>query len=108
MRNELEELSFDEDGNILTVDDMERIGTLGRFRSLQEAQSDLRRNFRNSICMCSSCGRADVDMYYNKTYDSWFCVDCVRGILNGYANMLAKKALGTYYCDDDDLGESFL
>jgi len=110
LNDEMEGLSFDEDENILTIDDMKRIGTLERFRSLQENQSDLRRAFRRSICKCSSCGRADLDMYYNKPYNSWFCLDCVQKIINGYANIITKKALGTYYCDDDDgdFGESFL
>ena len=107
LNDKLEDLSFDEDENILTIADMRRIGTLERFRSLQKAQSDLDVALRRSICSCSSCGRADVDMYYNKPYNSWFCLGCVQKIINGYANIITKKALGTYYCDEDDDDNDF-
>lgn len=109
--DEMEELDFDEEGHRIFINERTP-ENLKYYRSLQDTQSELRRNFRNSICMCRSCGRADLDMYYNRSYRTWFCVECVKGIINGYANIITKKALGTYYCgeddDDNDFEESFL
>jgi len=109
LRTEMRKLCFDEGGDFLTANQMKVIGILKIYHSLQRTQQDLREDFKRSICMCYTCGRIDLDMYCNHPYRTWFCVDCIPKIITEYTNMQVKKALGTYYCDDDDdFGGSFL
>ena len=109
LSTEMRRLRFDGEGKLLGPDEMKDADVLNIYHSLQRSQQDLREDFKRSICMCYTCGRIDLDMYYNRPYRSWFCVECVPVILTGYANIQIKKELDTYYCDDDndDFGESF-
>jgi hypothetical protein len=76
--------------------------TVKRFRELQQLNAHLNDISKRSICTCYNCGHSDADMYYNKPYATWFCLDCVAAIKKGRAIMQAKKAAGTYFCDEDD------
>ena len=105
----MEKLSFDEEGKLLGADEMEDKGTLKRFRSLQSTQQDLREDFRRSISMCYTCGRVDLDIYYNKPYDSWFCLECVQLYKKMHPKMKKKYANKdpVFYDFDEEFGESF-
>ena len=46
------------------------------FRVLQTERAKLGQVAKRSICQCFSCGKADRDMTYNKSYDSWYCTEC--------------------------------
>ncbi|MHA1670185.1 MAG: hypothetical protein ACTSV5_06345 [Promethearchaeota archaeon] len=110
LRDEMEKLRHDEGGKLLGANEMEDKGTLNRFRSLQSKQQDLRMDFELSICMCATCGQLDVDMYYNKTYDAWFCLECVK-LYKRMHPMMKKKYANkdpVYYDFDEEFGESFL
>ena len=109
-RAEMEKLCFDEEGNFLDVDQMKERGVLKIYHSLQRKQQDLTMDFGISICKCPTCGRIDVDMYYNKTYDSWFCLECVKLYRRMHPIMKKKYANKdpVYYDFDEEFGESFL
>ena len=110
LRGEMEKLRHDEEGKLLGADDMGDKGTLKRFRSLQSKQQDLTMDFGISICKCPTCGQIDKDMYYNKTFDSWFCLDCVKLYRRMHPIMKKKYANKdpVYYDFDEEFGESFL
>jgi len=107
LNNEMEDLRFDENNHRILISERSP-ENLKYYRLLQEIQSDLRENFKRSICICYSCGRAHLDMYYNKPYDSWFCLECVGKIRAGHAILQVKKKAGTYFCDPDYFGDTFL
>ena len=108
-RAEMEKLCVDERGNFLDVDQMKERGVLKVYHSFQQKQQDLREDFKRSICMCYTCGRADSDMYYNKPYDSWFCVECVKFFKVMHPKMKQKYVNKdpVYYDFDEDFGASF-
>ena len=108
--DEIEEMSFDREGNRLDVNDLEASGSLGRLRFLQLAQSELAEKIRLSICQCATCGRADRDMYYNKAYGAWWCTDCAGLFKTMHPYMKEKYADKNpkYYDYDEEFGKSFL
>ena len=107
IQDEMEEIDSDERGDSIPMDELAPL-QLKRFRELQRLQNENREIGNKSICMCYNCGRADQDMYYNRPYRAWFCVECVKFLRKGYAKMKAKKNRGEYMCDpDDEFGQSF-
>ena len=108
----MEKLSFDDANNLLSIDEMEKLGILKRFRSLQERQRDLREDFNRSICSCYICGRNDSDMEYLEKGSAlgepaWYCLNCVQLMRQGYTNEQVKKESGSYNCELDHSREPF-
>jgi len=108
--DEMEEIRFDKNDDHRILIEERSPENLKYYRSLQEAQQDLRENFRRSICMCYTCGRADLDMYYNKAYNAWWCVECVGMFRVMHPQMKEKYADKDprFYDFDEGFGESFL
>jgi hypothetical protein len=108
IHNEWRQIGSYNDDASKSVDDLTP-KELKRFRELQTLENNLRALLRSSIITCSQCGRLEGDRYYNKYSGHWYCLDCVKEIRRGLAKIKAKKAAGTYTCDDDDgFGDSFM
>lgn len=108
--DELEEMMFDKnDGHRVLISERSP-ENLKYYRSLQDERNQLRENIRMSICECASCGRADRDMYYNKTYDAWWCADCAGLFRTMHPHMKEKYANKDprFYDYDEEFGKSFL
>ncbi len=104
----LNNIRSDSNGSSRSVDEMTS-AELTRFRELQRREADLDLIFSASIVVCAQCGRLEGDRYYNKAWQRWYCLDCVKEIHKGHARIMAKKATGRYTCDDDGgFGKSFL
>ena len=73
--DEKEKISKYKDGTVKSVKNMSASEEM-HFRSLQNKQAKLRNISDKSICKCTTCGKADRDMTYNKAYDSWYCTEC--------------------------------
>lgn len=104
----LEEMRFNSKGRRITLDKLTE-SEIKHFRELQEFENNLGALLRSSIIACSQCGRLEGDRYYNQYSGHWYCLECVEEIRKGHAKIMAKKAAGTYTCDDDNgFGNTFL
>lgn len=108
--DEMERIDSNENGRLLTVEEMEEYGVLERYRFLQVAKNELSMRIKLSICQCATCGRADRDMYYNKTYNAWWCTDCAGLFKTMHPHMKEKYASKDprFYDYDEEFGKSFL
>ena len=108
--DKMEKIGSDDKGKALSVNEMKEKGVLGRFRFLQNERSELDEKVKLSICQCATCGRADLDMYYNKAYNAWWCVECVGMFRVMHPQMKEKYADKDprFFDFDEGFGESFL
>jgi hypothetical protein len=110
VNDELEKMKFDDtDGHRILIDERNP-ENLKYYRSLQSVKAELRESIRMSICECASCGRADRDMYYNKTYNAWWCTDCAGLFKTMHPHMKENYANKDprFYDYDEEFGKSFL
>jgi len=47
-----------------------------RLRELSRKIQDLKMAKRSAPLSCSTCSRVDIDLMYNPTVNSWYCVVC--------------------------------
>ncbi|MHA1317943.1 MAG: hypothetical protein ACTSO4_17330 [Promethearchaeota archaeon] len=46
------------------------------FRKLRKKINEIRNVTRESICMCTLCGKGDRDMTFNPVDQEWYCTQC--------------------------------
>jgi len=49
---------------------------LKHYRKIQDQVNKLSSAAGRSICKCTTCGKGNRDMVYNKAHDSWYCTEC--------------------------------